>query len=71
MQDGGKSDPIKNFKKKKEQDAVKQAYQRNPYTRGKSAKEIAEMQRRNRQEAGAGKGENDANVASWNYKKKR
>ena len=71
MQDGGKSDPIKNFKKKKEQDAVKQAYQRNPYTRGKSAKEIAEMQRRNRQEAGTGKGEYDANVAPWNYKKKR
>lgn len=71
MQNGGKSDPIKNFKKKKEQDAVKQAYQRNPYTRGKSAKEIAEMQRRNRQEAGVGKGENDANVAPWNYKKKR
>lgn len=71
MQDGGKSDPIKNFKKKKEQDAVKQAYQRNLYTRGKSAKEIAEMQRRNRQEAGAGKGENDAKVAPWNYKKKR
>lgn len=71
MQDGGKSDPIKNFKKKKEQDAVKQAYQRNPYTRGKSAKEIAEMQRRNRQEASAGKGENDANVDPWNYKKKR
>ena len=71
MQNGGKSDPIKNFKKKKEQDAVKQAYQKNPYTRGKSAKEIAEMQRRNRQEAGAGKGENDANVAPWNYKKKR
>lgn len=70
MQDGGKSDPIKNFKKKKEQDAVKQAYQRNPYTRGKSAKEIAEMQRRNRQEAGTGKGENDAKVAPWNYKKK-
>lgn len=64
MQNGGKSDPIKNFKKKKE--AVKQSYQRNPYTRGKSAKEIAEMQRRNRQEAGAG--ENDA---PWNYKKKR
>ena len=71
MQDGGKSDPIKNFKKKKEQDAVKQAYWRNPYTRGKSAKEIAEMQRRNRQEAGTGKGENDAKVAPWNYKKKR
>ena len=71
MQDGGKSDPIKNFKKKKEQDAVKQAYQRNPYTRGKSAKEIAEMQRKNRQEASAGKGENDAKVAPWNYKKKR
>lgn len=71
MQNGGKSDPIKNFKKKKEQDAVKQSYQRNPYTRGKSAKEIAEMQRRNRQEAGVGKGENDANVAPWNYKKKR
>lgn len=71
MQNGGKSDPIKNFKKKKEQDAIKQSYQRNPYTRGKSAKEIAEMQRRNRQEAGAGKGENDANVAPWNYKKKR
>ena len=70
MQDGGKSDPIKNFKKKKEQDAVKQAYQRNPYTRGKSAKEIAEMQRRNRQEASTGKGENDAKVAPWNYKKK-
>ena len=69
MQDGGKSDPIKDFKKKK--DAVKQSYQRNPYTKGKSAKEIAEMQRRNRQEAGAGKGENDANVAPWNYKKKR
>ena len=69
MQDGGKSDPIKNFKKKK--DVAKQTYQRNPYTRGKSAKEIAEMQRRNRQEAGAGKGENDANVAPWNYKKKR
>nr|DAU35251.1 MAG TPA: hypothetical protein [Caudoviricetes sp.] len=29
------------------------------------------MQRRNRQEAGAGKGENDAKVAPWNYKKKR
>lgn len=69
MQDGGKSDPIKNFKKKK--DVAKQTYQRNPYTRGKSAKEIAEMQRRNRQEAGAGKGENDANVAPWNYKKKK
>lgn len=69
MQDGGKSDPIKNFKKKK--DITKQTYQRNPYTRGKSAKEIAEMQRKNRQEAGAGKGENDANVAPWNYKKKR
>ena len=69
MQDGGKSDPIKDFKKKK--DAVKQSYQRNPYTRGKSAKEIAEMQRRNKQEASAGKGENDANVAPWNYKKKR
>lgn len=69
MQDGGKSDPIKNFKKKK--DVTKQTYQRNPYTRGKSAKEIAEMQRRNRQEASAGKGENDANVAPWNYKKKK
>ena len=67
MQNGGKSDPIKDFKKKK--DITKQTYQRNPYTRGKSAKEIAEMQRRNRQEAGAG--ENDANVAPWNYKKKR
>lgn len=33
MQDGGKSDPIKNFKKKK--DVAKQTYQRNPYTRGK------------------------------------
>lgn len=63
MQNGGKSDPIKDFKKKK--DITKQTYQRNPYTRGKSAKEIAEMQRR--QEAG----ENDANVAPWNYKKKR
>ena len=69
MQDGGKSDPIKNFKKKK--DVAKQTYQRNPYTRGKSAKEIAEMQRRNRQEASAGKGESDANVAPWNYKKKK
>lgn len=69
MQDGGKSDPIKNFKKKK--DVAKQTYQRNPYTRGKSAKEIAEMQRRNQQEASAGKGENDANVAPWNYKKKK
>lgn len=69
MQDGGKSDPIKDFKKKK--DVAKQTYQRNPYTRGKSAKEIAEMQRRNRQEASAGKGENDANVAPWNYKKKK
>lgn len=69
MQDGGKSDPIKNFKKKK--DVAKQTYQRNPYTRGESAKEIAEMQRRNRQEASAGKGENDANVAPWNYKKKK
>lgn len=69
MQDGGKSDPIKSFKKKK--DVTKQTYQRNPYTRGKSAKEIAEMQRRNRQEASAGKGENDANVAPWNYKKKK
>lgn len=69
MQNGGKSDPIKDFKKKK--DVTKQTYQRNPYTRGKSAKEIAEMQRRNRQEASAGKGENDANVAPWNYKKKR
>ena len=69
MQNGGRSDPIKDFKKKK--DVTKQTYQRNPYTRGKSAKEIAEMQRRNRQEAGAGKGENDANVAPWNYKKKR
>ena len=69
MQNGGKSDPIKDFKKKK--DVTKQTYQRNPYTRGKSAKEIAEMQRKNRQEAGAGKGENDANVAPWNYKKKR
>lgn len=68
-ENGGKSDPIKDFKKKK--DITKQTYQRNPYTRGKSAKEIAEMQRRNRQEAGAGKGENDANVAPWNYKKKR
>lgn len=69
MQDGGKSDPIKNFKKKK--DVANQTYQRNPYTRGKSAKEIAEMQRRNRQEASAGKGENDANVAPWNYEKKK
>lgn len=75
MQDGGKSDPIKNFKKKK--DVAKQTYQRNPYTRGKLAKEIAEiaeiaeMKRRNRQEASAGKGENDANVAPWNYKKKK
>lgn len=69
MQDGGKSDPIKDFKKKK--DVAKQTYQRNPYTRGKSAKEIAEMQRRNRQEASEGKGENDANVAPWNYKKKK
>lgn len=70
MQDGGKSDPIKNFKKKKEQDELKKNMQRNPYTRGKSAKEIAEMQRKNRQEAGNGKGENDAKVAPWNYKKR-
>lgn len=70
MQDGGKSDPIKNFKKKKEQNELKKNMQRNPYTRGKSAKEIAEMQRRNRQEAGNGKGENDAKVAPWNYKKR-
>lgn len=32
MQNGGKSDPIKDFKKKK--DVTKQTYQRNPYTRG-------------------------------------
>ena len=32
MQNGGKSDPIKDFKKKK--DITKQTYQRNPYTRG-------------------------------------
>lgn len=70
MQDGGKSDPIKNFKKKKEQDELKKNMQRNPYTRGKSAKEISEMQRKNRQEAGSGKGENDAKVAPWNYKKR-
>lgn len=70
MQDGGKSDPIKNFKKKKEQDELKKNMQRNPYTRGKSAKEIAEMQRKNRQEAGNGKGENDSKVAPWNYKKR-
>ena len=70
MQDGGKSDPIKNFKKKKEQNELKKNMQRNPYTRDKSAKEIAEMQRRNRQEAGNGKGENDAKVAPWNYKKR-
>ena len=70
MQDGGKSDPIKNFKKKKEQDELKKNMQRNPYTRGKSAKEISEMQRKNRQEAGNGKGENDAKVAPWNYKKR-
>ena len=42
MQDGGKSDPIKNFKKKK--DVAKQTYQRNPYTRGKSAKEMQRSQ---------------------------
>lgn len=68
MQNGGKSDPIKDFKKKKEQ--VKESYQRNPATRGKSTKEIAEMQKKNRQEASQGKGESPAPVASWRYKKK-
>lgn len=70
MQNGGKSDPIKDFKKKKEEEELKKNYQRNPATRGKSAKEIAEMQRKNREEAGQGKGESPAPVAPWQYKKK-
>lgn len=70
MQNGGKSDPIKDFKKKKEEEELKKNYQRNPATRGKSAKEIAEMQRKNREEAGQGKGESPARVAPWQYKKK-
>lgn len=60
MQKGGKSDPVSNFKKKREQEQLKRNYQRNPATRGKSAKEIAEMQRKNREEASQGKGESPA-----------
>ena len=70
MQNGGKSNPVSDFKKKREQEQLKKNYQRNPATRGKSAKEIAEMQKRNRQEASQGKGESPANVAPWQYKKK-
>lgn len=70
MQNGGKSNPVSNFRKRREQEQLKKNYQRNPATRGKSAKEIAEMQKRNRQEASQGKGESPANVAPWQYKKK-
>lgn len=70
MQNGGKSNPVSDFRKKREQEQLKKNYQRNPATRGKSAKEIAEMQKRNRQEASQGKGEEPANVAPWQYKKK-
>ena len=70
MQNGGKQDAVSAFKKKKEQDKVKESQQRNSYTRGRSAKEIAEMQKKNRQEASQGKGESPANVAPWRYKKK-
>lgn len=70
MQNGGKSNPVSDFRKKREQEQLKKNYQRNPATRGKSAKEIAEMQKRNRQEASQGKGEAPANVAPWQYKKK-
>ena len=68
LQKGGKSDPVKDFKKKKEQDAVKKSYELNPYTRGKSAKEIAEMQKRNNQEASRGEGESPADIAPWRKK---
>ena len=70
LQKGGKSDPVKDFKKKKEQDAVKKSYELNPYTKGKSAKEIAEMQKRNNQEASRGEGESPADVAPWRKKRK-
>lgn len=70
MQNGGKSNPVSDFRKRREQEQLKKNYQRNPATRGKSAKEIAEMQKRNRQEASQGKGESPANVAPWQYKKK-
>lgn len=70
MQNGGKQDAVSAFKKKKEQDKVKESQQINSYTRGRSAKEIAEMQKKNRQEASQGKGESPANVAPWRYKKK-
>lgn len=70
MQNGGKSNPVSDFKKKREQEQLKKNYQKNPATKGKSAKEIAEMQKRNRQEASQGKGESPANVAPWQYKKK-
>lgn len=70
MQNGGKSNPVSDFKKKREQEQLKKNYQRNPATKGKSAKEIAEMQKRNRQEASQGKGESPAPVAPWQYKKK-
>ena len=68
LQKGGKSDPVKDFKKKKEQEAVKKSYELNPYTRGKSAKEIAEMQKRNNQEASRGEGESPADIAPWRKK---
>ena len=70
LQKGGKSDPVKDFKKKKEQEAVKKSYELNPYTRGKSAKEIAEMQKRNNQEASRGEGESPADIAPWRKKRK-
>ena len=62
--------PVKDFKKKKEQDAVKKSYELNPYTRGKSAKEIAKMQKRNNQEASRGEGESPADIAPWRKKRK-
>lgn len=68
LQKGGKSDPVKDFKKKKEQEAVKKSYELNPYTKGKSAKEIAEMQKRNNQEASRGEGESPADIAPWRKK---
>lgn len=74
LQQGGKSDPVKDFKKKKEEqtkkEQLKKAYDLNPYTRGKSAKEIAEMQKRNNKEASRGEGESPADIAPWRKKRK-
>lgn len=74
LQQGGKSDPVKDFKKKKEEqtkkEQLKKAYDLNPYTRGKSVKEIAEMQKRNNQEASRGEGESPADIAPWRKKRK-